>query len=211
MIPYLLAPLFVAIAVLILYLAPILKTAYFTPLHKVPGPWFAPFTNLRLKAANITGHRVYYVDDLHHKYGPVVRIAPTEIVINDVSVFREIHRIGGFNKSVWYQQLSRTTRPGVFAMTDPKQHASRRKLFARAFSKTFLRQHWEPLVFEKAELAVSRMKEELAIQKISDVMKWWIFLATDVSTHLMFGESFRCLETGEVSIVSCVLRSYYVC
>ena len=206
MIPYLLALLLVVVAFLILYLVPILKTAYFTPLRKVPGPWFAPFTNLRLKVANITGRRVYYVDDLHHKYGPVVRIAPTEVVVNDISAFREIHRIGGgFNKSVWYQQLNRTTRPGVFAMTDPKQHASRRKLFARAFSKTFLRQHWEPLVFEKAQLAVSRMKEELTTQNISDVMKWWMFLATDVSTHLMFGESFRCLETGEVSIV-CIYK-----
>jgi len=194
---YLSALLLAVAAFLVAYLVPIVRTAYFTPLRKVPGPWFAAFSHLRLKAANITGNRVYYVDDLHRKYGPVVRIAPTEVVVNDVSAFREIHRIGGgFNKSTWYQQLNRTDRPGVFAMADPKQHAVRRKLFARAFSKTFLRQHWEPLVHEKAQLAVSRMKEELATQKTADVMKWWMFLATDVSTHLMFGESFRCLENG---------------
>lgn len=42
------------------------------------------------------------------------------------------------------------------------------------------------------------MKEE-ANGGVADMMKWWMFLATDVSTHLMFGESFRTLEMGEVS------------
>lgn len=192
--------LLLALLVLILvFLASMLRTAYLTPLRKIPGPWHAHLTNARLKLAVITGNRVHYVQYLHTLYGPIVRISPTEIAVNDVSAFREIHRVGsGFNKSKWYQELNRAPRPGVFAMTDPKQHAARRKLFARAFSKSFLRQHWEPLVLEKARLAVARMREE-ASGGTADMMKWWMFLATDVSTHLMFGESFRTLEMGEVS------------
>jgi hypothetical protein len=30
------------------------------------------------------------------------------------------------------------------------------------------------------------------------VYNWWMLLASDVSAHLAFGESFRMLETGHV-------------
>lgn len=53
-------------------------------------------------------------------------------------------------------------------------------------------------VTEKVELAVQRMGEEMRRGEDSDCLKWWTFLATDVSGHLMFGESFRMLELGKV-------------
>jgi hypothetical protein len=32
----------------------------------------------------------------------------------------------------------------------------------------------------------------------ADVYNWWMLLASDISAHLAFGESFRMLETGHV-------------
>ncbi|KAK6428337.1 hypothetical protein LTR95_015520 [Oleoguttula sp. CCFEE 5521] len=89
-------------------------------------------------------------------------------------------------------------RPGVFTMTDPKQHAARRRLFARTFSKTHLRQHWEPVIRETVDLAVARMQDDAQSSgtEIVDVMK---FMASDISSHLMFGEDFHNLERGEVN------------
>ncbi|KAF9631187.1 hypothetical protein BFW01_g2049 [Lasiodiplodia theobromae] len=52
-------------------------------------------------------------------------------------------------------------------------------------------------VAEKVELAVQRMGEEMRRGEETDCLKWWTFLATDVSGHLMFGESFRMLELGK--------------
>ncbi|CAJ2511266.1 Uu.00g068910.m01.CDS01 [Anthostomella pinea] len=173
------------------------------PLNKVPGPLYALFTNLPLKLSVITGRRVHFVHTLHLKYGPYVRIAPDEVAVNSIQGFRQIHGIGnGFTKSPWYQDMVLTDRPGVFSMTDPKRHAARRKLFARPFSKTHIREHWEPAVRERIELAVSSMRKEAASTMggcIVDVMKWWTFMASDVSSKLMFGECFHTLERGEVS------------
>lgn len=45
-------------------------------------------------------------------------------------------------------------------MDDPKEHAARRRLFARAFSKSEIRARWEGMVREKVELAVRRIGEE---------------------------------------------------
>lgn len=84
-------------------------------------------------------------------------------------------------------------------MRDGRDHGARRKLFARAFSKTSLRANWEVVVREKAELAVRKMGEESKSKGKVDVFKWWGFLATDVLGDLAFGESFGMLERGEVT------------
>lgn len=62
----------------------------------------------------MSGQRSFFIDELHKTYGPVVRIAPTEISVADVSGFKEIHRVGsGYLKSDWYGQL------GKSCMLDP--------------------------------------------------------------------------------------------
>jgi cytochrome P450 len=71
-------------------------------------------------------------------------------------------------------------------------------LFAKGFSKTYLREHYEPIVAAKAKLAVDGLKEK-ALAGTADLMQWWTFLATDTVGQLGFGESFGMLERGEVS------------
>ncbi|EOD47761.1 putative cytochrome p450 protein [Neofusicoccum parvum UCRNP2] len=120
------------------------------PLRKVPGPWYAPFTNLPLKWATITGRRVYFIDALHQQYGDVVRVAPNEVCFRDPATVKEIHRPGsGFRKDKWYIKLSGDhgnsdpAKHGLFTLADNKSHSARRKLLARAFSKSELRKNWE--------------------------------------------------------------------
>lgn len=68
------------------------------------------------------------------------------------------------------------------------------QLFARPFLKSELRRVWEPGVWEKVQLAVSQILQDLKVDGKPDLFKWWMFLATDVSGHLMFGESFDMLH-----------------
>ena len=193
--------------------------AFTSPLRHLPGPWYTRFTHLRLKVrfifqlasnnlqiysrnsqrAVITGQRIFYIDSLHKQYGPVVRISPWEVAISNLEDFQKIHKIGsGFLKSTWYQKLANFPKPGVFTMTDPKEHGPRRKLLSRPFSRSFLVEHWEPVVKKTVALAVSRIKDA-AREGNADVFQWWMLLASDVSAHLAFGESFRMLEAGKVS------------
>ena len=55
------------------------------------------------------------------------------------------------------------------------------------------------MVREKVELAIQKIGEEMERDGKVDLVKWLFFLATDISGHLMFGESFRTLEEGKVS------------
>lgn len=93
--------------------------------------------------------------------------------------------------------LANFPKLGVFTMIDNKQHATRRKLLSRPFSRTHIVEHWEPTVRETVSLAVSQMKKDALAGK-ADIFKWWLLLASDVSAHLAFGENFDMLRKGEV-------------
>lgn len=153
----------------------------------------------------VTGQRIFYIDSLHKQYGPIVRLSPTEVGVADLDAFKEIHKIGTkYMKSEWYLRLANFPKAGVFTMLDPKEHGPRRKLLSRSFSRTYLVDNWEPVVREKALLAVTKIKID-ALGHTADVYNWWMLLASDVSAHLAFGESFRMLETGRVSTAECYL------
>lgn len=108
--------------------------------------------------------------------------------------------MSNFDKSPWYDDVTVLERPTLFVMQDRKSHAARRKLFARGFSKSNIKANWESVIKEKIELVVGRIREEAATQdgKV-DILKWFTLMANDVSSHLMFGESFRTVEKGEAN------------
>lgn len=176
--------------------------SFTSPLKDVPGPWISRYTNLQLKFAVTGGRRIFYIDDLHKKYGPIVRISPKEVAVADPAAFKQIHAVSSkFTKDIWYEKLTNFPRLSVFTMRNPREHGQRRKLFARGFSKSYLREHWEPTVREKTFLAVEKIKVD-AQTGVADLLKWWTFMATDIVGVLGFGESFGMLELGKVSQTS---------
>jgi hypothetical protein len=70
------------------------------PLNKIPGPWYARWTNLRLKFAVVSGRRIHYVHSLHERHGPIVRISPVEVAVADPELVQEIHKQGSGFKSL---------------------------------------------------------------------------------------------------------------
>ncbi|KZL66484.1 cytochrome P450 [Colletotrichum tofieldiae] len=198
------------LAILAVFIARIIVTGVTCPISHLPGPWYTRFSHYALKLNTLTGRRMHYVHSLHHRYGPVVRISPTEVAVADPEGFATIHKIGaGFLKGPWYSTVAPGVEPGIFAMVDPKQHAARRKLFARAFTSASLRQNWEPVVRQKVERAVDRIKAD-ALNGKADLLKWWTLMTTDVIAQLSFGESFEMLELGEKNEYIKALESVFI-
>lgn len=169
------------------------KAAYLTPLRHVPGPAHARFSNLVLKYNVVCGRRAMYIHSLHAKYGPYVRISPSEVAVSDVAGFRKVHRAGSdFRKSDWYGKFNNTQVPGVFAMTDPRAHGIRRRLFAQQLSNSAVLQY-EDTVRAKTELALSKIGRDASVGN-ADIFKWWTAMATDTAAELSFGSSFGILE-----------------
>jgi hypothetical protein len=62
-----------------------------SPLAKIPGPFWASLTPLWKLHAFSKGDFHERIVALHEKYGKLVRIAPTEVIISDGSAIRDIY------------------------------------------------------------------------------------------------------------------------
>ena len=95
----------------------------------------------------------------------------------------------------------------VFSMTNIQEHANRRRLLARPFSRSSLLSRFQPLVTERARLAVTKINEE-ASRGNCDIMKWWTLMTSDVIMEVAFGEKAGLLEAGEVSVHMPCFRAF---
>ncbi|EOD45152.1 putative cytochrome p450 monooxygenase protein [Neofusicoccum parvum UCRNP2] len=142
---------------LLIHVLQTLRTAYLTPLRRVPGPWYAALTHLPLKYATLRGRRLHHIHALHGRHGPLVRVAPTELAAAAPADFRAVHRVGGgFVKAEWYGRFRNSAIDDVFSLRDARAHAARRRMLARAFGKGALRAAWEGVVRRRVERAVGR-------------------------------------------------------
>lgn len=55
-----------------------------------------------------------------------------------------------------------------------------------------------PIIEARIQQSISRMREEMQTRGTVDILKWWMFMATDVIGELTFGESFCMLDQGKV-------------
>lgn len=73
-------------------------------LRRIPGPFIAKFSKIWLLITARRGKRYILVDEAHEKYGPVIRIQPNHISINDDRAIPLIYGHGnGFLKSYVYE------------------------------------------------------------------------------------------------------------
>ncbi|KAK7753073.1 hypothetical protein SLS62_005023 [Diatrype stigma] len=61
------------------------------PLRKVPGPWYAAVSYWYEFYHDVIrdGHYVKEYPRLHEKYGPIVRVSPDRVHVDDANYFRE--------------------------------------------------------------------------------------------------------------------------
>lgn len=85
----------------------------FHPLAKYPGPFWASLTDLWSLRLSVAGDWPQRMNELHARYGPIVRIAPNEVAIDDPRAIKDICRCHrgaskgprvdrGFSPSRWF-------------------------------------------------------------------------------------------------------------
>jgi cytochrome P450 len=142
---------------------------------------------------------MFYIHDLHRRYGPVVRVSPGEVDVLDQEAFKTIHRIGGgFVKDKWYSKFRVGDAEDVFSMLDPAKHARRRRLLAPLFSNSAILKNWYPVITGKIDLTITNIQAEAREAGEVDIFKWWTFMTADVISHLAFGEPFGMVAAQKV-------------
>lgn len=170
-------------------------------LSRVPGPWYSAYTSLVFKWYNLKGKRWDYVHSLHQKYGPVVRVGPSEVSAVSLEATKEVYKMGSrFYKTDYYGKFKGAPNApnGMFFETDPKLHGTHRGRTAHQFSEKSIKS-MESYIRRNIDLTVQRMSEDIKASSRTDAFKWFLFMATDVIGEASFGESFQMLETGQMN------------
>lgn len=198
------APAVLLIGLLSIYLYPYLITH--RALRHIPAPFPAAFTDLWLLLVARRGDRYATVDALHKNLGPLVRIQPNHVSINDDAAIPLIYGHGnGFLKSSFYDAFV-SIRRGLFNTRDRAEHTRKRKIVAHTFSAKSVAQ-FEPYIHANLELFVKKW-DELSGRAAAaawdgnngakvDCLNWFNYLAFDVIGDLAFGAPFGMLERGE--------------
>ncbi|PYI03047.1 cytochrome P450 [Aspergillus sclerotiicarbonarius CBS 121057] len=179
------------LSIFIFYALTIVYRQRRNPLSAVPGPFLCKWTDIVVRYHSVIGNRPRYVQLLHHKYGPIVRVGPNEVDVAKIAAAREIHRIGGgYLKSTRYRLLKTEDTESIFSTIDPKFHGRHRRLLSSPLSDANLLS-LESLIEARVRFTIQRMRKEMADRGVVDVEKWFFFMSTDIIGELTFGESFQ--------------------
>ncbi|KAF1963157.1 isotrichodermin C-15 hydroxylase [Byssothecium circinans] len=199
----------ILITIFLIILYPVYKGIYnvfFHPLSRIPGPRAWAATRLPFIRHLLTGNIVHRMEQLHHRYGPIVRIAPGEVVFAHPDAWNDIlqPRAGRppFLKDfLWWSE------PGprsIITAIDPATHARMRRTLAPAFTRTALRAQ-EPIIQKYVTKLIERLRERVALANsgpghhgaVVDIFPWVNFATFDIFGDLAYGEAFNCLENSE--------------
>ncbi|SCN80761.1 related to pisatin demethylase cytochrome P450 [Fusarium fujikuroi] len=183
------------------------RISFFHRLYKIPGPFMARVSNLCLTKRSVARFQLYReIQDLHRKYGDIVRVGPSALSILDAKVFHAIHSNNSpCSKGPWYN----IEQPAIslHMSRDKNDHSRRRRAWDRAFSSKALRDY-EPRVVKYTSQLLDRME---ATQDMPvDIAKWFKFYSFDTMGDLAFGQSFNMLTGGVKHPFMALVESHMV-
>ncbi|KAK2686950.1 hypothetical protein QWA68_014116 [Fusarium oxysporum] len=126
-----------SLSLCLLYLSiKIIRRLLFSPLRHVPGPSSTKLTGAAVWLSTIQGRRVYKLEELHRKYGPIVRTGPNEVSISNWRHLRTIYlnTKGMIKNPDFYEAATFVGKDNIFQMINVQQHAARRKMSSPPYS-----------------------------------------------------------------------------
>ncbi|KUJ24373.1 cytochrome P450 [Mollisia scopiformis] len=142
----------------------IILTREATPLRKIPGPFLASITRLWIVQKQRSFQRPLVDIDLHKKYGPIVRIAPNEVLISSPQAFRTVYGAGSnFRKGDWYIGTSACGWSGddnldFLNEQNVEKYRTQRRAVGPAYSEASMKD-LEPQIDEVLEKDISIMRQ----------------------------------------------------
>lgn len=162
-----------AVALLGFYaIATIIYNLFLSPLRTIPGPWWyaaTPFPRLWLY---FSGREPWCVKEMHERYGPVVRLAPTEVSFIDEQAWKDIYGYKATtHKDETFYPFSPSTKHSLILAGDESHHRMR-KMFLPAFSAKALRDQ-TGLLNEYVMKLVNVLQDKCQSGQVIDLVKMY--------------------------------------
>lgn len=180
--------------------ATLVYNVFFHPLAGFPGPTLFAATRLTHVHAVISGRLPFVVQDLHERYGDVVRIAPDELSYNVGEAWKDIYGIRPglpqHEKDGKFYTFDPSLPPSIIGADGPT-HSRFRRLLAHAFSEKAMRQQ-DPTIKNYVDLLIQRLHENCKDGAVPlNMVSWYNWTTFDIIGDLAFGESFDCLANSD--------------
>lgn len=173
----------------------------YSPLAKFPGPRMAAITTWYQAYYDIWLGGQYFrkLNELHTKYGPIVRINPHELHVDDPE-FIEVLFTGPGKRRDKDRWIGRAVQvPDSTVSTIPHElHRSRRAAFSPFFSKASIRR-LEPAVTETLDNMLQRLETYSKTGEVVPLSTVYRAATNDIITGYCFGESTRFLLKDDYS------------
>lgn len=174
---------------------------FFHPLRNFPGPLTARASRVWKTHKLVAGTLPQSIKQLHEKYGPVVRFAPTQLSFIDSQAWRDIYGHHGdyeMSKDNNFYRPMGDRVPDSIITADRASHSVLRRQLSHGFSDRCMREQ-NPIITNYVDLLIRRLREHSRSgEKPVDMTAWFNYTTFDIIGNLGFGSDFGCLE-----------RSYY--
>lgn len=134
---------------------------YLSPIASIPGPKIAALTWWYEYYHDVVryGRYIWKIQEFHEQYGPIVRISPFEVHINDPDFFETLYAASNTNrKDRWHWYTAGLGLPLCTMASDEQGlHRRRRAAMSPFFSKQNVRK-LEPLIEERASTLASKLE-----------------------------------------------------
>ncbi|CAG8970942.1 hypothetical protein HYALB_00000922 [Hymenoscyphus albidus] len=167
----------------------IIQPAFISPLSRVPNAhWSAPFSSFWVLWIRNRCCENRSLHKAHIWHGPVIRIAPNELSINDVNGLRTVYA-GGFEKGEWYSIFDNYGVPCMFSAWHSRPHSARKRMISNIYSKSSI-QGSPALAAQSKTILKSRLLPLLASRTAElgiDVHSTFNATTMDFITAYLFG------------------------
>lgn len=169
---------------------------FFCPVAQFPGPrlaaltfWYEFYYDVVCK-----GKYTWKIQQLHHQYGPVVRINPEEIHVDDPQFYDVVYTGYGrrTTKWPWSAKMFGTSQAAV-GTAGHELHRMRRGALNPFFSKRSV-VHLEPVIWKNVEKLLSRIRESTGFGTPVNLSDAFACLSADVIGSYAFGKSYGLLD-----------------
>ncbi|KAL6714742.1 hypothetical protein ACLMJK_008167 [Lecanora helva] len=185
-----------ALAFIVYVLGLYVYRMFFNRLSHIPGPklaaatlWYEFYYDVILK-----GRYTFKIKELHEKYGPIIRISPYEVHIDDPEYIDTVYP-GSSPRTMKYDWAMKMfgLRTSIIVTGPPELHRIRRGSVANYFSKASL-QKLEPGVQYQVDKLASRLKGLQGSGRIVNLLDVFACLTGDVVGQYAFAKPYGFLD-----------------
>ena len=167
------------------------------PLASFPGPSLAAMSHwyeFYYDYFPPGGQYIFAIRDMHAKYGPIVRISPDELHVNQVSFLAELMPAGGRRRDKYPRHMQRFgATQATGATLNHDKHRLRRGAMSKIFSKESIRR-LEPFMEKKMKKLLGRLKHFQKTREPINLLPMFAAFTNDLVSEYTYGMNSNWVE-----------------